>query len=131
MGWPALEGMSVVDPDAYEWLLSDHPWATAERTRRRDAHHRREVAEADAVLAVCDRLAGGSLDRLADTVAPIARDARRRAATKAEVDDASHVAEARRRWETAQRVEGRWGYEYPSHLVGLAAADFPPPIGAA
>ena len=76
--WPPLDALDIADPDAYVWLLSAHPWAVAERARRRADHHRRELAEAAEVLAITDRLRAADLDaghplaRLADTVAPTA-----------------------------------------------------------
>jgi hypothetical protein len=43
---PDLSEYSVIDDVGYEWFLSDHPWAVAERTRRRTAKIERELHDA-------------------------------------------------------------------------------------
>ncbi len=77
--YPALADLDTADDAACEWLLSDHPWAQAERSRRRGAYHARELREVDEVLAVTRRLQrdldpGCALYRLARTVERLARD---------------------------------------------------------
>lgn len=133
--WPPLDALDIADDDAYTWLLSAHPWAVAERARRRHAHHARELAEAADVLAAADRLRSAGLDAdhplagLPDRVDPLAR----RAALVADVDaaeaDDTATAEARRRWETTRRASGDLDYRYPPELADPAtAAGYPPPL---
>lgn len=130
--YPPLPQLSSADDAAYEWLLSDHPWAVAERARRRAAHHARELADADEALTITERLsatpdAGDPLHHVAEHVDRIAR----RAALTADVDDAEDLdawtARIRAQYVTGRRVAGDWDYEYPAHLLGPSAADYPPP----
>jgi hypothetical protein len=48
---PDLSGYSVTDRAAYEWYLSDHPWARTERLRRAEADCAGAVARAAEVRA--------------------------------------------------------------------------------
>lgn len=133
--WPPLDQLDTADDDAYVWLLSAHPWAVAERARRREEHHRRELDESAEVLAITDRLKAADLApahplaRLADTVDPTAR----RRALAADVDaaeaDDTRTAEERRRWENHRRAAGDFDYRYPAELADPAtAAAYPPPL---
>lgn len=129
---------------AYEWLLSDHPWAVAERERRRATNADRDLAEAAQVRAWADRthtanatgqLAGhpaayrDNLVRLADSMGPSADRAQLRHTLNAATPDDVWVAEERRRWAVHMRVsgEGPDNYVFPTHLTGPGAAAYPPP----
>ena len=132
MTWPPLDDRSTAAADFYEWLLSDHPWAAAERQRRRTSHLKRELAETDEVLAITARVrqapaAGEHVHRLAQTVEPLARRAALAAEICALVDDATYVAIARQRLETSRRVAGDSDYRYPTQLTGPQPAGIPPP----
>jgi hypothetical protein len=129
--------------DAWEWYLSDHPWAVAERTRRRAAELQRELETAQKVQAWIERTqaadAGGELvDRpdgwrdslvaLAEGMAPVVADNHTRASVESAIPDELWVADQRRKLETTRRVSGvDRDYVYPAHLTGPAAAAYPPP----
>lgn len=131
--WPPLEDLSVLDDAAYEWLLSDHPRAAAERARRRHAHVRRELTIATDALAAAERLAhdpaaSDNMRRLADKIVePLARTAALAADVDDAASDASRVAAACRDLETARCNAGDVDYRYPAHLTGPAADHVPPP----
>lgn len=130
--YPPLPHLSSVDDEAYEWLLSDHPWAAAERQRRRTAYHARELADADEALAITDRLqhnpdAGRGLQLVAGTVDRIARHSALRADIDDAETDATRTDRLRQRYVTIRRNSGDHDYQYPAHLLGPGAADYPPP----
>ena len=86
---------SSVSEDAfYEWLLSDHPDARAERDRRRAATYQAQTSSAAAVRAWADKIgahpdAPQTLRDLAAAMGPQADQAAARAqARSAEPDDA-------------------------------------------
>ncbi|MFC4066738.1 hypothetical protein [Actinoplanes subglobosus] len=130
-------------PDAaYEWYLSDHPWAAAERTRRREAEHRFELDNARKVQEWIERTrasdaAGELLDRpdgwrddlvgLAENMAPVVADNHTVASVESAEPDDLWVANARRKLENARRASGDHDYTYPAHLLGASAAAYPPP----
>jgi hypothetical protein len=133
-----LHGRSTADDAFYEWLLSDHPDARAERDYRRGAHyeHQREVAVeiaawADRIGADPDWHTAAARD-LAATIGPHAA----RSALRAEIDAAEpddlYVARLREEFAIHRRVH--WdhpdpAYRYPAHLTGPGAASYPPPPG--
>jgi len=115
------------DDRAYEFLLSDHPAAKAERQRRRDEHLARRAADSDAITAWRERLVTfghgvpANLHNLAETMG--------RLDERATLDDAAEHAEpdevwarARQRFTTTART---WGddpdYRYPTRYLGPAA----------
>ncbi|MDB5068038.1 MAG: hypothetical protein JWM18_4472 [Chloroflexi bacterium] len=55
---PDLSQRSVLDTAFYEWLLSDHPLAAAERQRRREASFARRAAERARVREISGRWPG-------------------------------------------------------------------------
>lgn len=129
---------------AHEWFLSDHPWAVAERTRRRLAWAARGQAHAAATREWADRtraaddagqLAGrpdgwrDNLVALAKLMGPIADRSQLEAVLDEVTPDEAYVAEERRFWETHIRVsvDGPEDYTYPTHLTGPGAAAYPPP----
>ncbi|MEU7802559.1 hypothetical protein AB0B10_25195 [Micromonospora arborensis] len=127
---------------AYEWYLSDHPWATAERCRRRAAELQYELdaasnvqawiertQAADAVGDLAGRPAGwrDNLVALAEGMAPLAAANHTHASVESAEPDDLWVANARRKLETSRQVEGDRTYTYPTHLLGPSAAAYPPP----
>jgi hypothetical protein len=119
----------------YEWLLSDHPDARAERDWRRAATHQGDTGRAAAVRAWADKInaqpdAPQAMRDLAASMGPRAdQSAARAQASYAEPDDA-YVARLRAQHETSIRVSGppgSWDYRYPAHLTGPGAAAYPPP----
>lgn len=142
---PDLSGYQITtaphDP-AYEWYLSDHPWAATERGRRREAELQFELNAAQKVQEWVDHTraadAGGELvDRpdgwrdnlvaLAEGMAPVVADNHTRASVASAEPDDLWVARARRKLETARRVSGDHDYTYPIRLLGPGAAACPPP----
>ena len=141
-GMPDLSQLSTIDPAAYEWLLSDHPWAVAERARRRADYEARELATAAKVREWSDRTraraAAGELDqrppgwrenleRLAELMGPRADEGQLRTTLEAAEPDELKVIRDRRHLETSRQVAGEDDYIYPPHLIGPGAAAYPPP----
>ena len=132
-----MHGRNVTDDAFYEWLLSDHPAAKAERDSRRAATYQAETDRAAAVRAWADKInaqpdAPQTLRDLAASMGPLADQTTARAqASYAEPDDA-YVTRARAQHETHVQVSGppgSWDYRYPAHLTGPGAAAYPPPPG--
>ena len=130
-----LHGRDVTSDAFYEWLLSDHPDARAERDWRRAATYQAETGRASAVRAWADKIgarpdAPQPLQDLAASMGPLADQAAERAEARyAEPDDA-YVSRLRTQHETHLRVSGppgSWDYRYPAHLTGPGAAAYPPP----
>jgi hypothetical protein len=127
---------SSVSEDAfYEWLLSDHPDARAERDRRRAATCQAQTSSAAAVRAWADKIGAQpdvqqTLRDLAAAMGPQADQAAAHAQARyAEPDDA-YVTRLRAQHETHMRVSGPPGspdYRYPARLTGPGAAACPPP----
>jgi hypothetical protein len=131
-----LHHRSTLDNAFYEWLLSDHPAAKAEREWRRSTQlqqHRETAAE---IAAWADRISADpgqhtqTARDLAATIGPMAH----ASAVRAEIEDAEpddvYVARQRAEFETHMRVH--WDhpvpdYTYPGHLTGPSAAGYPPP----
>jgi hypothetical protein len=119
----------------YEWLLSDHPNARAERDTRREAHYRAEIERAGQVQAWVAKIDATpdppeTIRRLADSMGPLAAQSRARAEAGFAVPDADYVARERGNWETFRQVsapDGSWDYRYPDRYVGEAAASQPRP----
>jgi hypothetical protein len=97
---PDLSHLDLADPLEGEWLLSDHPWARAERTRRRSA--------------------GLEASRAGDPLW----------ALEADVDSAEpdefYVAHMRRSLEAIRQASDRM-YVYPPGLIGPMGSLWPPP----
>ncbi len=111
----------------YEWLLSDHPAAVAERARRRAAHlaheaHGREVLSRFVERTQANPAAPETVQRLAETAGwLLGRQADRLAAEAAE-SEPERLARQRRQFETSRRVQGAHGYRYPARYLGPRAA---------
>lgn len=130
-GWPSLDGCGA-DDAGYEWLLSDHPWAAAERQRRRRHRLEQDLAWVEEVLAITGRLADDptvpeELHRLAVGLDPLVQCSALVAEVDSVVDDVAFVAEARRRLEAVRRNVGDVDYVDPAHLTGADAALVDPP----
>jgi hypothetical protein len=119
----------------YEWLLSDHPDARAERDARRQAAHRDLTENSAAVRAWVAKInaAPGAPQNLRDLAASMgphaAASAARAEADYAEPDEA-YVARLRAEHETYMQVSGPIGahdYRYPEHLTGPGAVSYPRP----
>ena len=119
----------------YEWLLSDHPGARAERDRRREATYRDEMERTGKVRAWAEKIhaapdAPQRLRDLAATMGPLAARSAARAEAGHAVPDETYVAAARATWETYRRVSapgGSWDYRYPARYTGPEAASQPRP----
>ena len=120
---------------AYEWLLSDHPDARAERDQRREATYRSERERTSQVLAWVAKInatadAPQAMRDLAASMGPLATASAERAEADYAVPDAAYVAQARADWETYMQVsasDGSWDYRYPDRYVGGVAASQPRP----
>ena len=120
------------DDRAYEFLLSDHPAAKAERQRRRDEHLARRAADSDAITAWRERLVTfghgvpANLHNLAETMGRLDQHASLRDAVDEAEPDEVWVARARQRFTHTART---WGddpdYRYPARYLGPAAAHQP------
>ena len=130
-----LPGRDVTDNAFYEWLLSDHPAARAERDVRRAATYQAETGRAATVRAWAGKIgaqpdAPQALRDLAASMGPLAGQTTARAeASYAEPDDA-YVTRLRAQHETHMQVSGppgSWDYRYPAHLTGPGAAAYPEP----
>jgi len=131
-----LHHRSTLDDAFYEWLLSDHPDAKAERERRRSTHLQRERSTAADIAAWADRISAApgrhtQMARdLAATIGPMAKASAVRAEIEEAEPDDAYVARQRAEFETHMRVH--WDhpnpdYRYPEHLTGPSAASYPPP----
>lgn len=127
-----LHGRDIADNAFFEWLLSDHPDARAERDWRRAAtyHHQRGQAASARALADAINADPGASQADRDRAAwagPRANEFAVRAETEFAVPDDLFVAPLRTGLEAAMRCSGTPGYHYPGHLTGPGAADYPPP----
>jgi hypothetical protein len=152
--FPDLANYGTGMGEEYEWLISDHPWAKAERVRRAADYFAAELEEDDAtVVEESERAAAaeasaphppaaveafsGVPPELSDAVGGLAEPP---GAADLTVDhnqlpyevadaepDEQAVVRYRREYEEYRRANGEPGYEYPAHYVGAAAADHPPP----
>ena len=131
----SLHGRSVTDDAFYEWLLSDHPAARAERDYRRAASYRYRRDQAAAVRAWVDKINGLAdvpqpLRDLADSMGPRAEESALHAEVEFAEPDDLYVARVREEFETCMQVSGppdAYDYHYPGHLTGPGAAAYPPP----
>jgi len=116
----------------YEWLLSDHPQAAAERARRRAAYLAYEAQGRAGLSRFVARTEAdpGAPENIRELVKTarwlLARQADRLAEDAAE-PDAERLARMRRDFETSRRMQGAHGYRYPAHYLGARAARQPIP----
>ncbi len=131
----SLHQRSTTDDAFYEWLLSDHPAARAERDYRRTATYQYQRDQATAVLTWVAKInaqadAPQTLRDLADSLGPLAQESARRAEIDYAEPDDLYAARCRAELETHMQVSGppnAYDYRYPEHLTGPSAADYPPP----
>jgi hypothetical protein len=132
-----LHGRSTADEAFYEWLLSDHPEAKAERDWRRSLHYQQQRDTAADIAAWARRISAEPPERhtkamrdLAATIGPHATES----AIRTEIEYAEpgelYVARLRTEFETHRHIH--WdnpdpSYQYPAHLTGPGAAAYPPP----
>ena len=127
---PDFSGYPAADDDVYEWLLSDHPWALAERRRRARDRHTDDTTRAGRIREWTDTTgragpkASGS--RLADLLRPSADEAHVRAEVRSAEPDDLTVLRDRETYEWERRARGE-DYHYPAHLIGPDAVRTPPP----
>jgi hypothetical protein len=131
-----LHGRSTTDDAFYEWLLSDHPGARAERDYRRSTHYQHQMETAADIAAWAGRISADP-DRhtraardLAATIGPRAAESARRAGIDSAEPDEVYVARLRQEFEIHRHVH--WdnpdpSYRYPAHLTGPGAPSYPPP----
>jgi hypothetical protein len=131
----------------YEWLISDHPWARAERLRRAADYFAGDELDPegfpgpeptpdapDAVPdLVSDELAGvpaslgDAVGGLVEHVDPVVdRNQLRYVTGDAEPDEVA-VDRSRREYEDYRREAGEPEYRYPAHYIGAEAARHAPP----
>jgi hypothetical protein len=130
-----LHGRDVTDDAFYEWLLSDHPAARAERDWRRIASHQAETDRAAAVRAWANKInaqpdAPQTLRDLAASMGSMADQTTARAEARYAEPNGAYVTRLRAQHETHVQVSGppgSWDYRYPAHLTGPGAAAYPPP----
>jgi hypothetical protein len=121
----------------YEWLLSDHPGAAAERARRRldnqtvEAH---DLARLRAWLTKIDSLArdgqplGDSVWRLAEQARTwLIPSAEQRLTASIGEPDQAWVRRSRHDYETSQQLGKDLDYRYPARYLGAQAARQPIP----
>ena len=116
---------SIENAAFYEWLLSDHPDARAERGRRRAATYQDECERTGKVLAWVSKInatpdAPGTLRDLAESMGSLAANAAARAEAEFATSDEAYVAGARANWETYMQVsapDGSWDYRYPDRYT--------------
>ena len=119
----------------YEWLLSDHPDARAERDHRRQATYQSERERAAQVQTWAAKIdatpdAPQTMRQLADSLGPSAAESAARAEAAIAEPDEAFVARARDNWETDMQVSapgGSWDYRYPARYIGESAASQPQP----
>jgi hypothetical protein len=138
---PDLSTYDTLPDDAYEWLLSDHPWARAERIRRAEFGQDFERRNASDVRTWTDRIQetdlheryphnpeiAKNLQGLAAIMRPMADKQQLRANLESAVPDDVRVQQLRAKWVTHKNVRGEDAYHYPQHLLGAGAAAYPPP----
>ena len=130
-----LHGRDVTDDAFYEWLLSDHPDARAERDRRRAATYQAETERAAAVRAWTGKInaqpdAPQNMRDLAASMGPQADQSAARAEARHAEPDEAYVTRLRAQHETYMQVSGPLGsgdYRFPALLTGPGAAAYPPP----
>ena len=126
---PDLRGYPTTDDDAYEWLLSDHPWAVAERRRRAAVRRIEETTRAAQLqqwIDTLDRSVQGAGSALAGLLRPSADLAGVRAEVRAAEPDDLAVHRDRAAFVRERRACGE-DYHYPAHLLGPGAANYPSP----
>ena len=126
---PDLRGYPTTDDDAYEWLLSDHPWAAAERRRRAEVRRIEETTRAARIRQwsdTVDRRGPGAGSALADLLRPSADLAGVRAEVRSAEPDDLAVHRDREAYVRERCARGE-DYHYPAHLARARRRELPPP----
>ncbi|HEX9354069.1 MAG TPA: hypothetical protein VF933_09675 [Streptosporangiaceae bacterium] len=116
----------------YEWLLSDHPAAVAERARRRAAYLAHEARGREGLSRFvarteADRDAPESIRELVKTARWLLKRQADRLAAEAAESERERLARQRRDFETSRRAQGATSYRYPARYLGARAARQPIP----
>jgi hypothetical protein len=117
----------------YEWLLSDHPLAVAERERRAAAFYTAEAQHEVGLSGPDEEQFAGHLPAMDDFVGGMATPIDPSADPDLErhrlepAPDEVTVARSRADYEAYRRAHGEPDYAYPARYVGEEAAAFPPP----
>jgi hypothetical protein len=121
----------VLDTAFYEWLLSDHPLAEAERRRRRDASFARRAAERAQVTEITGRWPANAPEAAAllrESLGRLTAEQAQRDRWDQAVDEEMDLETMRAEWETHVRVSGDDpDYCYPAHYRAPGAGRYPPP----
>jgi hypothetical protein len=126
---PGLSGYPTTDDDAYEWLLSDHTWATAERRRRAEAHRIEETMRTAWIRQwneTVDRRGRDAGSDLADLLRPSGDLAGVRAEVRSAEPDDLAVHRDRENYVRERCARGE-DYHYPVLCSGPVPATIPPP----
>lgn len=137
---PDLSSYGTGMGEEYEWLISDHPWAAAERVRRAADFYAAELdAEPEPLPGephpIAEEELSGVPADLAESVGGLAEPAADPTPDPHQVPytvgdvEPDEVAVLRQRLDYVQyrRAHGEPDYHYPDHYVGPSAADYPPP----
>jgi putative SOS response-associated peptidase YedK len=129
----ALPRRSVTDDAFYEWMLSDHPLAAAERERRREEHYLRRHEQRALIRRLVDEWSPEASERLFALRESMGRFADRWERVCDEWQEGERVDDdaVRARFTLQQRDGGHRDYRYPQHYLGPRAAASPPPSPAA
>lgn len=127
---PDLSRYASLDCDdwiaGHEWLISDHPWACAERDRRRENYIALLRERVDTVRGWTHSRTTDRPDprvALGATALPLAEE------QLAQAEQTIDMRTEREDWACTRHNRGDRGYSYPAHLVGPGAAAYPPPPG--
>jgi putative SOS response-associated peptidase YedK len=126
----ALPHRSVADEAFYEWLLSDHPLAAAERERRRREHYLRRHEQRALIRQLVDHWTPEASQRLFALRESMGRFADRweRVCDEWQQGESVDVGAVRARLTLQRRDRGDAGYRYPPRYLGPGAAQCPPPL---
>jgi hypothetical protein len=123
----------------YEWLISDHPWAVAERNRRAAGYFAAEQPDEPAASATWDPaldeddpagMRANLGEEIGGLVEPVETlpDPNQTAHTSGDVEpDEVAVLRLRTEYEAYRRENGEPEYAYPASYTGARAAEHAPP----
>ena len=125
----ALPRRSVGEDGFFEWMLSDHPLAAAERERRREEHYWRRHQQRALIRQLVDSWSPEASERLFALRESMGRFADRweRVCDEWQQGERVDVDAVRARFTLQQRDRGRADYRYPQRYLGPEAAASPPP----
>jgi putative SOS response-associated peptidase YedK len=128
-GEVAFVARSIADDAFYEWMLSDHPLAAAERERRREQHYLLRHEQRALIRQLVDHWTPEASERLFALRESMGRFADRweRVCDEWQQGERVDVDTVRARFTLEQRDRGRGDYRYPERYLGPQAASSPPP----